>query len=236
MLNSRFFIITIFCIYTILLAHLSLLALFVLLIIIFAPALILLGGNIPQSLNFFVVIIVTEIFAVKIWIKALKYVRVLESGITSEIKKNVIWMLVMTIIISLGFFVLYTQNLSETANSHNRIIESNKYAVQNCGIIKDLCVTKEMIAYNADKNFGKKLKNAKNACSDLGMRLPTKEEFDVILSPLTNIKYALELNLTDEEFVYLQRHYVKTLRDYPLISVDGNFLTSSNTGLSKSIL
>ena len=223
MFNSRN-ITVLFWIYTILLAHLSLLALFVLFFVLLLPAFTLFKG--PQELIFIVVTLGTEIFAVNIWRKIFKYLKALKLGITLEIKKDVIWMLVLTIIIPLEFFVFYIQDPSETAISQDEIIE-NKDAAQNCVMVKDLCVTKKKIKYKRSGNFGKNLKNAKKACSDLGMRLPTKEEYDVILTPLTSIKYALELNLTDKEFVYLERYYDDALRGYPLTFMHGNFLTSS---------
>ena len=106
-------------------------------------------------------------------------------------------------------------------------IENNNNAAKNCRMVGGLCVTRERISYQRGETFKDTLNNATNICSELGMRVPTKEEYDVVLKPLTDFKYKLEHNPSDEEFVKMNDYYNNTLNDYHLQFMDDNFLTSS---------
>ncbi len=108
-----------------------------------------------------------------------------------------------------------------------KIMEQNKNAGKNCIIVKGLCVTNNRISYKTGDNFIDSLNNAKNVCSELDMRIPTKEEYDLILTPLTDFKYKLEHNPSDEEFVNMSEYYKNSLRNYHLQFWNDDLLTSS---------
>ena len=238
-------IVSLFCIYTVVLAIAS----FILLqFIAYFPFLVLLGA-IPKGFAYSIFRLITiailpllcEGYAIYIWVKTFKYLKTSKSSITPELKKNVFWMIILTVILSsfIGFYLKNYQNAQEDLQRNNEYqnnlrlemaqynIEHNQNAALTCKMVEGLCVTSERIAYNRGDTLNDSLNNAKKVCSDLGMRVPTKEEYDLLLSPLTDFKDKLEHNPSDEEFVDMAKYYKNSLKEYHLQFWSDNFLTSS---------
>ena len=221
----------------------------ILLRFLFASPVLLLLGAIPKGFlySFYTLIkisilpLLCEWFAILIWIKMSKYFKKPKLALSLEFEKNFKFMIVMTIILSLALiFCGYAMQDSvkdrkrydaETKEHMMQLkqeqIENNKNAALNCRKVRYLCVTSKRISYERGDTLNETINNAKQTCSDLGMRLPTKEEFDVILLPLITFKNKLEQNPSDEEFVEMERYYKNTLREYHLQFWSDNFLTSS---------
>ena len=221
----------------------------ILLQFVVASPLLLLLGAIPKGflysifslIKISILPLLCEVFAIFIWIKMLKCLQNPKLNRSPEFEKNFKFMIVMTIILSL-VIMFFGKTMLDTEKDRKRYdaetkqhmikleqqqIENNKNAAQNCRKVRDLCVTRERISYKRGDTLNESINNAKEACSNLGMRLPTKEEFDIILLPLTTFKNKLEHNPTDEEFVAMERYYKNTLKEYHLQFWHDNFLTSS---------
>ena len=217
-------------------------------LVVYSPVLILLGA-IPKGFTYSILTIIKilalpflfELFAIYIWIKIFVNLNTKTVDITKEFKINVILMYLSTFILSL-FLIYVCISFYKTKMEHNRYlaetqeymlelkqqeIENNKNAAKNCKMVEGLCITRERISYQRGDTFKDTLINANNVCSELGMRVPTKEEYDIALKPLMDFKYKLEHNSSDEEFVKMREYYSNTLSAYHRQFWNDNFLTSS---------
>ncbi len=181
------------------------------------------------------------LIAFYIWIKVFKELKAAKAGATPWCTQNVFWMMLLIGIFSWQL-VSYGKVLKEAAKADarykvhraqldreqkQRLIEFNQRAARDCVHIQGLCVTQNPPISERGNTFAESLNNAINLCTDLGMRLPTKEEYASILKPLLDFERKLEPNLSYEEFVELHDYYDKNLKNYGSLFRDNNFLTSS---------
>ncbi len=246
------FVITLFSIYTVALVAAS----YILLQLIAVLPLIVLLGAIPRGFTYSIfhlakmalLPLICEGYAIYIWVKISKQLKTLKTQTPAELKKNVFWMLILTVILSsfIGFHIKNYKNAQADLQRNKEYqanlrlemkqydIERNQNAALTCKMVEGLCVTSERIAYTRGNTFNDSLNDAKKVCSDLGMRIPTKEDFDLLVKPLTDFKNKLEANPSDEEFVEMQKFYKNSLKEYHLQFWSDNFLTSSMVG-GKSV-
>ena len=229
------FIAILFTVYTILLAVFAQLWIGQLAII---PLVIAWSGLRSVSILPIVLHVLCILIAIYIWIKVFKELRAAKAGATPKLTKNVICMMILTVIFSFSLVSHIKMIKTQVAEAkqykvqraqldrerERQLIESNRNAAQNCRNVENLCVTQHRVFPKRGNTFAESLNNANNLCADLGMRLPTKEEYDLLVKPLLDFKYKLEQNLSDEEFVELRDHYDA---NYHTQFWDDNFLTSS---------
>lgn len=242
-------LITLFFIYSVVLVAFSIGLFLTSNIFVYKLPAVMIGLFNPNEFTSLIWLILCELFAVYIWMKAATYLKTSKSGITLTSKEEVIWIWVFVLTFMLPFMFFSTgaidtingSNLfrrpideatakqvreQERVRSEQEKIGRNQNAAKHCISIEGLCVTNRQISYSIGDTLSDSLDNAKNVCADLGMRLPTKEDYALLFTPLADFNDKVARNLSDEEFVTLEKYYKETLRDYRFLLMGDN-LTSS---------
>ena len=143
---------------------------------------------------------------------------------------NFVLNIILSLVIWLAFAFSFATSISRIINEHETEQQQEQQYAAHGRWIGDLYIAKMPVKKN--KIVGKMISNGQKVCTEVGMRMPTLEDFEYISENL----YSGDVDsLSDTEFRKFSSHEIQENLQW-LSNWDGDYLTSSVDSDGKNII